>query len=202
MVITIIDYGIGNIGSLENIIRKAGGTSIVTSNPEDIKVAKKLILPGVGAFDNGMKNLNNLNLIEILNKKVLKEKIPILGVCLGIQLFTKSSEEGILPGLGWIDARTVKFNFSNKNLKIPHMGWNSVNIKKESKLFKGLINPEFYFVHSYHLVCNDEKDILATTNYGYDFISSIQKNNIFGLQFHPEKSLKSGLKIIENFIGL
>jgi len=202
MVITIIDYGIGNIGSLENIIRKAGGTSIVTSNPEDIKVAKKLILPGVGAFDNGMKNLNNLNLIEILNKKVLEEKIPILGVCLGIQLFTKSSEEGILPGLGWIDARTVKFNFSNKNLKIPHMGWNSVNIKKESKLFKGLINPEFYFVHSYHLVCNDEKDILATTNYGYDFISSIQKNNIFGLQFHPEKSLKSGLKIIENFIGL
>ena len=202
MVITIIDYGIGNIGSLENMIRKAGGTSIVTSNPEDIKVAKKLILPGVGAFDNGMKNLNNLNLIEILNKKVLEEKIPILGVCLGIQLFTKSSEEGILPGLGWIDARTVKFNFSNKNLKIPHMGWNSVNIKKESKLFKGLINPEFYFVHSYHLVCNDEKDILATTNYGYDFISSIQKNNIFGLQFHPEKSLKSGLKIIENFIGL
>ena len=192
----------GNIGSLENMIKKAGGESIVTSDIKEIEKATKLLLPGVGAFDNGMKNLKELNLINILNEKVLKDKVPILGICLGMQLFTKSSEEGILLGLSWVDARTVKFGFENNNLKIPHMGWNSIDVKKESKLFNELINPEFYFVHSYHLVCNNEKDILATTNYGYDFISSIEKDNICGLQFHPEKSLKYGLKVIENFVKL
>jgi len=201
-VITIIDYGMGNIGSLENMIKKAGGESIVTSKIKDLEYATKLLLPGVGSFDNGMKNLKSLGFLEVLNQKVLKDKIPILGICLGMQLFTKSSEEGTLPGLGFIDAKTVKFNFSNNILKIPHMGWNSIDIKKDSKLFNGAVNPEFYFVHSYHLVCNNNKDVLTKTNYGYDFVSSIEKENIYGVQFHPEKSLKSGLKLIENFIKL
>jgi len=203
--IVIIDYDMGNIGSLQNMIKKAGGTSTISSNARDIENAEKLILPGVGAFDNGMKNLQKLGLIDVLNKKVVVEKTPILGVCLGMQLLTKSSEEGVLSGLGWLNAKTVKFRLigDSKKLKLPHMGWNTVIIRKESLLFNGMYeDARFYFVHSYHLVCEDESDILTTTNYGYDFVSAVEKGNIFGAQFHPEKSHKYGLKLIKNFLEL
>jgi glutamine amidotransferase len=203
--IVIIDYGMGNIGSLQNMIKKAGGTSTISSNARDIENAEKLILPGVGAFDNGMINLQKLGLIDVLNKKVVVEKTPILGVCLGMQLLTKSSEEGVLSGLGWLNAKTVKFKFTgdSKKLKLPHMGWNTITIRKESLLFNGMYeDARFYFVHSYHLVCEDESDILTTTNYGYDFVSAVEKGNIFGVQFHPEKSHKYGLKLIKNFLEL
>jgi glutamine amidotransferase len=200
--ITIIDIGMGNLGSIVNMLEKIKVKAVISSDENDIFKAEKLILPGVGSFDNAMKNLNDMHLISILNSRVNEDKIPILGICLGIQLFTKRSEEGVLPGLGWIDATTVKFNFSVENvqLKVPHMGWNTVNPKHDSSLFCGLLNESrFYFVHSYHIICNNTQDILSTTHYGYDFVSSIQSGNIYGTQFHPEKSHKFGMKVLQNF---
>jgi len=203
--IIIIDYGMGNLGSILNMLKKIGAEAIISSSPQDISRADKLILPGVGAFDAGLKNLDERGLIPVLQNLVIKKKIPILGICLGMQLMTKSSEEGSRPGFGWIDATTVRFKFGKEeqNLKIPHMGWNVIQWRKESVLFKDMPEePRFYFVHSYHAVCNDKEDILATTNYGYDFVSAFQKGNIIGVQFHPEKSHKFGMQVLRNFIGL
>ena len=197
--ITIIDYGMGNLGSIANMIKKVGHKSIITSDIEEIKKARKLILPGVGAFDNGMKHLKDSDLIEVLNKKVLIEKTPILGICLGMQLMTNSSEEGNINGLGWVDAQAKKF--VSDELKIPHMGWNIVKHKKTSKLFdENGTEKRFYFVHSYCVSCNNKDDILTTTPYGHDFISSFEKENIIGVQFHPEKSHKFGMNLIRNFV--
>ena len=153
--IVIIDYGMGNLGSIQNMLKKIGVKGIVSSNVSDIQKADKLILPGVGAFDNGMKNLKEMGLAETIIGKVQKDKIPILGICLGMQLFTKRSEEGRLPGFGWIDAETVRFKFGTNQtqLKIPHMGWNTINIKRESPLLSRMcFGDRFYFVHSYHVM--------------------------------------------------
>lgn len=204
--IVIINYDVGNLGSILNMLKKIGAEAIISSNQEDIKKADKLILPGVGSFNYGMEKLQQSGLIELLNRKVLNEKTPILGICLGLQLFTKKSEEGKLNGMGWIDAQTVKFQFNSeqKQLKIPHMGWNEVAVKKQSVLFKDMSFEEsrFYFVHSYYVQCNQEQDILTTTHYGYDFHSGVEKENIVGVQFHPEKSHKFGLKLLKNFVEL
>ena len=202
--IVIIDYNMGNIGSIANMIKKAGGVATLSSDPNQIEQAEKLILPGVGAFDVGMQNLAELGFIEILRKKAIEKRTPILGICLGMQLLTERSEEGVLPGLGLVNASTVRFRFdSNSNLRIPHMGWNSVTVRKESQLFHDMYpDPVFYFVHSYYVVCHSAEDVLSTTNYGYDFVSSLQKGNILGTQFHPEKSHKYGLKLIKNFVEL
>lgn len=200
--ITVIDYQTGNIGSIVKMIKKAGGEAVFSSDLEQIETAEKLILPGVGSFDIGMQKLTELGFVDVLKRRVIKDKIPILGICLGMQLLAERSEEGALPGLGFINGYVVKFRFNsiNANLRIPHMGWNSVNIKKESPLFYDMYeNPVFYFVHSYHVVCNNPEDVLSTTNYGYDFVSSLQRKNIFGTQFHPEKSHKYGLRLIKNF---
>lgn len=203
--IAIINYGMGNPGSIYNMLKKIGHEAIVTSNSEDVMKAGKLILPGVGAFDNGMNNLKTSGLFEVLNSKVLKDKTPILGICLGMQLFGLKSEEGKVAGLGWINAETVRFKFSEENsdLKIPHMGWNNVILKRDSEIYKDM--PEdsrFYFVHSYHFVCNDEKDVVAKTSHGYEFNSIVQKENIYGVQFHPEKSHKYGMKLLRNFVEI
>ena len=199
--IVVIDYNMGNTGSIVNMIKKAGGEAVISSEPEQIENAEKLILPGVGAFDAGMQNLAKLGFINILRKKVTEQKTPILGICLGLQLVTERSEEGILPGLGLVDASTVRFRFVSNSLRIPHMGWNSLVVRKESPLFYDMYpDSVFYFVHSYHVVCNNAEDILSTTNYGYDFVSSLQSGNIFGTQFHPEKSHKYGLKLMKNFV--
>jgi glutamine amidotransferase len=200
--VTIIDYKTGNIGSIQNMLKKIGETSVITSRKEEIADATKLILPGVGAFDTGMKNLKDLDLIDILNQKVLTDKIPVLGICLGFQLLSNRSEEGILPGLGWIDAETLRFKFVNTSeYKIPHIGWNFISIKKESRLFDGMY-PEarFYFVHSYYLSAFDPKDILASTFYESEFSSAVEKGNISGVQFHPEKSHKFGMRLLKNFV--
>ncbi|MCL6616689.1 MAG: imidazole glycerol phosphate synthase subunit HisH, partial [Anoxybacillus ayderensis] len=181
--IGIIDYGMGNLGSIFNMLNKIGVRAVISSNPLEIQKAEKLILPGVGAFDNAVKNLTELKIIPILNKKVLEEKTPILGICLGMQIFTRKSEEGHLPGLGWVDAETVKFNFEGmfRKLKLPHMGWNTVEIKNTESIFKDIDeNARFYFVHSYYVKCSNEEDILSTTDYGIKFVSSIKKDNIFG----------------------
>lgn len=201
--IAIIDYGLGNLGSMLNMLKKIGANALVSSDHDIISKADKIILPGVGSFDSGMRNLNERNLIPLLNKMILKEKIPILGICLGMQLLGKRSEEGQLPGLGWLDAETVRFNFQddNTNLKIPHMGWNQLTVKKAHPLFTDLEDTNrFYFVHSYHVVCANPDTVLASTSYGFDFASAIVKDNILGVQFHPEKSHKFGMRLLKNFV--
>jgi glutamine amidotransferase len=202
--LTIIDYKTGNIGSIRNMLKKIGEDSLITSNENDISKATKLILPGVGAFDTGMKNLKDLDLIDILNHKVLIDKVPVLGICLGMQLLSDKSEEGILPGLGWINAETRRFKFINTSeYKIPHMGWNFISFKKESRLFDGMFpDPRFYFVHSYFFKANDPSDILTSTRYEIEFTSAIEKDNVLGVQFHPEKSHKFGMKLLKNFVDL
>ena len=203
--IIIIDYGTGNIGSIQNMLKYIGVKSRITRDISDIEKADKLILSGVGAFDSGMKNINDAGLKPLLYKKVFGERVPILGICLGMQLFTKNSEEGKLPGLGWIEAETVRFKFNGQasRLKVPHMGWNLVNTKKPSVLFQDMYEePRFYFVHSYHVVLNNRKDLLCSTHYGYDFGSALECGNIYGVQFHPEKSHKFGIKLLRNFAEL
>lgn len=202
--IGIVDYGMGNLASLQNMIRKVGGEAVITSDPDVLSGADKLILPGVGAFDNAMKRLGAMGFIELLNMLVISRKKPVLCICLGCQLITKKSEEGLLPGFGWIDAETKRFSFPEESsLRIPHMGWNRAYPKKESRLFTGLNKDlRFYFVHSYHLVCNDQKDILSETVYGYNFVSAVERDNIFATQFHPEKSHKYGLALMKNFVEL
>ena len=196
----MVDYGMGNLGSVSNMLKKIGAENTVSSKTDDIEKADKLILPGVGAFDNAIKNIKQLGLWNVLNKAVIKNKTPVLGICLGTQLITKRSEEGTLPGLGWINAETIRFRFEGNSLKIPHMGWNTIEICKNDSLFKDLNkDARFYFVHSYHLVCKNEKDVLAKTDYGYDFVSMVKKGNIMGVQFHPEKSHKFGMQILKNF---
>jgi glutamine amidotransferase len=201
--IVIIDYGIGNLASVLNMFKKIGIKDVcISSDISIIEKADKLLLPGVGSFDAGMNNLEKSELIPVLNKKVLIEKTPILGICLGMQLLTQKSEEGLKQGLGWIDGETVKFNFNNNaHLKIPHMGWNYVNVKKENPLIDINEKKRFYFVHSYYVKCKEEQSI-GTTYYGFDFTCMINKENIFGAQFHPEKSLRFGMKFLENFVKL
>jgi len=197
----IVDYGAGNLRSMMNKLQRLGVPAVVSSKPAVIQKADKLILPGVGFFATGMANLKRYGLIEVLNQKVLVEKTPILGVCLGMQLFSQKSEEGNAAGLGWIDGEVKRFDFPKEKLKIPHIGWNDILVQKKSPLLSG-VDPkaQFYFVHSYHLVCQEQKDILAKTDYGYDFVSMVAHDNIFGTQFHPEKSHSAGIKIIQNFI--
>lgn len=192
----------GNLGSISNMLKKIGVQSAISSDPLVIEEAEKLILPGVGAFDLGMKNLSQRGLVEKLKSQVMERKKPILGLCLGMQLFTRSSEEGQLPGLGWLNAKTVRFTFSGPeaNLKIPHMGWNTLQIYRSHPLLNDLgPDARFYFDHSYHVLCNDNDNVLATTTYGYDFPSIVAQGNILGAQFHPEKSHKFGMKLLKNF---
>lgn len=200
--ITIIDYGMGNLGSIVNMLKKIGVPAQLSSDPAIIAQAKKLILPGVGAFDHGMKSLEERNLIDVLNEKVLHQKTPLLGLCLGVQLFARRSEEGQCEGLGWLDADVVQFKFDGASrLKVPHMGWNYIDTQQDDPLFKEM-NEEtrFYFVHGYHLQCDDPQDVLATTEYGYAFPSIVGHNNILGAQFHPEKSHKHGMQLFHNFV--
>lgn len=199
--ITIVDYGMGNLGSIFNMFKKIGVQSKITSDKNEIEKATKILLPGVGSFDAAMSKIKELDFQSLLNYKAIEEKIPILGICLGMQLLTNSSEEGILPGLCWIDAETLKFKFdANQNLKIPHMGWNMVQKNRSSKLIDDFEEEaRFYFVHSYYVKCKNDANSILKTNYGFTFDSVIQKDNIYGAQFHPEKSHKFGMKLFKNF---
>ncbi|MFN5443031.1 MAG: imidazole glycerol phosphate synthase subunit HisH [Crocinitomicaceae bacterium] len=202
--IVIVDYGMGNIGSLKNILKKIGHQAIISNDLRDIRNASKLILPGVGHFQEAMVNLQKLNLIETLNHKVLIEKTPILGICLGMQLMTSFSEEGNVHGLDWIKGNTTKFTFPNQpEIKIPHMGWNEIIPSKSHKINTDFEIPSrFYFVHSYFVSCEDKIDILHETDYHGIFTSAFNRENIYGVQYHPEKSHVFGLQLMKNFIEL
>jgi glutamine amidotransferase len=196
----IIDYNLGNPKSIKNMLGYLGVDSKITTDSNDILNASHLILPGVGHFRHGMEQLEKLGLIEVLKEAVMDYKKPILGICLGMQLLTEFSEEGNLDGLGFIDAQTKKFDLDDPKLKIPHMGWNTVKFNKESELTTEIRpNPRYYFVHSFYVECNAKDDVLCTTNYGQEFVSGFQRENIFGLQFHPEKSHKFGMELLANF---
>ena len=201
--ITILDYGMGNLGSIVNMFKRIGEAVMVSGDAEQIAGAEKLLLPGVGAFDAAMQRINAMDGIrEVLDRKVLIEQTPLLGICLGMQLLTHSSEEGKLPGLGYIPGQTVRFPAS-ASLKVPHMGWNLIQQVHPSPLIENLPeDPRFYFVHSYYVQVEEKAHCIATAHYGRDFDAVIQRDNVFGAQFHPEKSHKFGMKLLENFARL
>ena len=185
------------------MLKKGGTQCVVASDPMVIGEAEKLILPGVGAFDTGMKNLAERKLIEPLNRAVLERKAPVLGLCLGMQLMTKGSAEGSLAGLGWFDAETVRFRFQDPALKVPHMGWNTMRFTQESFLAERLdTDARFYFVHSFYVMCNRPSNVLGLTTYGHEFASGLVNDNMTGVQFHPEKSHRFGLQLLRNFAEL
>jgi glutamine amidotransferase len=202
--IAIINYGLGNLTSILNMHKRLGIEAMITADAGDLQRADKLILPGVGHFDKGMQNLNESGLIGLLNQLVLENKKPVLGICLGAQLMTRRSEEGAEKGLGWVHADTVRFHFNGGNaLKVPHMGWTDLQIEKQSPLWQNLpVEPRYYFVHTYHFRFEDEAAVTGNAVYGYKFACAFQENNIYGVQFHPEKSHKFGMKILENFAAL
>ncbi len=201
--ITIIDYGVGNLGSVYNMFKRIGVKSKITSDRAEIENATKLLLPGVGSFDYAMNKLNSSGIRKTLDAKVLEDKVPVLGICLGMQLLTHGSEEGTEKGLGWIEADTIKFIPTDNTVKVPHMGWNVVQPSTASELTRKLpLDSRFYFVHSYYVKVKSQANSILKTKYALEFDSAIQHDNIFGVQFHPEKSHKYGMKLFENFSKL
>lgn len=197
----IINYGLGNLGSIQNMLKVIGEKSIISSNPEELDKCDRYILPGVGAFDAGMKKLNETGLADYIKEKANKEKNPILGICLGMQLLGRKSEEGTLPGLGLIPFDNIRFRLDDIDLKVPHMGWDIVEFKQDNPLLSGLEGTQrYYFVHSYHAQCDSKENVLMTCAYGYEFAASVVKDNIMGVQFHPEKSHDFGMALLRNFV--
>ena len=198
--ITIVDYGMSNIGSLINMFRRIGADAVVTSRTEDIARARKILLPGVGAFDAAMKRIDELGLRDLLRRKALEDKVPFLGVCLGMQLLVNESEEGTVTGLGLIPGKAIRFP-RNAALKVPHMGWNRIEVAQETPLTTYLPpEPRFYFVHSYFVQAENPEDVMLRCTYGQSFDAGLCRNNIFGAQFHPEKSHKFGMALLKGFV--
>jgi glutamine amidotransferase len=198
--IAIVNYDMGNLGSIKNMIKKIGGESIITNDKAILEKADGLILPGVGSFDAGMINLKKYDLVDFLKNQALEKKKPMLGICLGMQLMTNYSEEGVEKGLGIIDATTIKF-LDHEKMKVPHMGWNFVDKQKNSLLLKDFAEPpRFYFVHSFYVKCNRNEDVLGVTTYGSEFDSAFEHENVFGVQYHPEKSHRFGMTLLKGFL--
>jgi len=203
--IGIIDYGAGNIGSIQNMIRRLGGESYVLHDAQALLAADKLVLPGVGNFDHGMQMLMDKNLVEPIKTFMNSKQRPLLGICLGAQLLTKNSEEGQLSGLGFFDAEVLHFSklANTENIRIPHMGWNFIHYEDDNHLLCNLPQqPRFYFVHSYFLHSNASSEVLCTANYKTMFAAGLHKNNVWAVQFHPEKSHKYGMQLFQNFLNL
>lgn len=200
--IAILDYGLGNLGSISNMLKVIGEKSKITNDVESIRKSDGIILPGVGAFDAGMSKLNESGLTDVIKEEADKGK-QILGICLGMQLLGNRSEEGSMPGLSLIPFECKKFNFVDKSLKIPHMGWDIVDFRKQHPLLEGLTGQQrYYFVHSYYAVCENSDNVLMTCDYGIEFACSVVKDNVMGVQFHPEKSHDFGLALLTNFVKI
>ena len=200
--ITIIDYGLGNIRAFANVYERLNIKTKLAHTADDLRDAAKIILPGVGSFDHAMNLLNNSGMRDELDKQVLINKVPVVGICLGMQIMAKSSDEGKLPGLGWFDAEVKLFDSKSIIFKTqyPHMGWNTIEPAKPSPILEKLdTGSRFYFLHSYYIVCNEQADVLTRTTYGITYASSVNKGNIFGIQFHPEKSHSNGVQLLKNF---
>lgn len=203
--IVILNYEMGNLGSILNMFKRLGFAAIISNDPAEIEKADRLILPGVGAFGQGMDNLNRLGLKPVLNQRVLEDRIPVLGICLGMQLMTRSSEEGEAQGLGWIDAKTTHFRRGaipvEASARLPHIGWNFVEPSKPHALLENVPDElRFYFVHTYRVECADPSDVLISAHYaGCDFTAGFARGNIAGMQCHPEKSHKFGMQVLRNF---
>lgn len=202
--IAIINYGMGNLHSVFKKLKQVGANPQLATTKNEIMSADKIVLPGVGHFEKAIENLKQLGIYDALNEAVLVKKTPILGICLGMQLMATESEEGNAKGFGWIDSSVKQFKIENKlKYKVPQTGWNTVNICKESRLLKGIENEsEFYFLHSYHYADTNPDDILTKTDFEYEFVSAVEKENIYGTQFHPEKSHLAGTQLFKNFIEL
>lgn len=203
--ITIIDYGSGNIRAIGNIYDTLKIDYKIAKSPEEVIGAERLFLPGVGAFDETISMLDKTGFREVLDFEVVHNKIPIIGICVGMQILAESSEEGKLPGLGYVKGKVRKMDASllNQKPKLPHLGWNSIEIKRQSAMFKNIDSElGFYFLHSYYFECEHEEDILTTTTYGKSFASAINHDNVYGIQFHPEKSHHNGINLLHNFATL
>jgi imidazole glycerol-phosphate synthase subunit HisH len=200
--IAVIDYGMGNSGSILSILRRIGAEGVLSADTAVIRRADRIVLPGVGAFDEGMTRLHRLGLVPVLEDRVLRGGVPLLGICLGMQLLAEGSEEGSCAGLGWIPGRTIRFSLPEP-LRIPHMGWNVLRPRRSHPILDGMEeDARFYFVHSYHLECTDPAAVLATTDYGIEFVSAVVRGSAVGLQCHPEKSLRWGMQVFRRFCDL
>jgi imidazole glycerol-phosphate synthase subunit HisH len=200
--IAVLDYGMGNVGSIINMLKKIGADALLAKNPEDIIKSDKIILPGVGSFDSGMNKLKKSGMYEEIKNQALIEKKPILGICLGMQMLGRKSAEGVEEGLGFIPFDNIRFDFNGrKEIKIPHMGWDVTKTNlKDDPIVKDLDSfQRYYFVHSFHAVCDNNENILMTCDYGYEFAAAVKNGNIYGFQFHPEKSHRFGMALLENF---
>ena len=197
----IIDYGVGNLTSIRNMLNKAGADAVISNREQDILHASKILLPGMGHFDNCMEKLNASGLRPAIEQKALTERIPVLGICVGLQMYMESSEEGVQPGLGWIPGKTIRFRQEHmgSDQKIPNMGWLEIKEEKPSKLAAQLEDARFYFAHSFHVEVSNPADKLITASYGYPFTAGIEKDNLVGVQFHPEKSHRFGMQLLKNF---
>ena len=202
--VAIVDYGMGNVDSVARAVQECGAKAVVTADRDELESADSLILPGVGAFKDGMKHLRDRGLPDLLREQAINKRIPFLGICLGMQLMAKRGiESGDTEGLGWLDAVVVRLKSKGPDERIPHIGWNEVHPSRPSPLFTDIPNgKDFYFVHSYHLACKDKPAVLADTPYCGGFISAVAKDNLFGVQFHPEKSQKPGFQLLKNFLSL
>jgi imidazole glycerol-phosphate synthase subunit HisH len=200
--IAILNYGVGNIMSIANILKKKGIPAVLTQDVQVINAAERIILPGVGSFDHCIQQLRNAPFYEYLHQWVFEDKKPVLGICVGMQMLFNSSEEGIEPGLGWINGQVVRLDASIPDIKIPHMGWNQVASTHQSVLFEHLEHPKYYFVHSYYAQPTDESDVAGTAEYGTRFTVAVRRDNIYGVQFHPEKSHRYGMQLLTNFANL
>lgn len=204
--ISIINYGLGNIGAFANVYKRLSIPVQIVNTPDQLERAERIILPGVGAFDHAMDKLNRSGLRERLNQKVTVDKVPVIGICVGMQMLAHRSDEGKLPGLGWVDAEVLRFDeakLSGQQTRVPHMGWNDVNPIRSHPILTNLEHDaRFYFLHSYYFKCNDPSDGLTRTDYGGEFVSAVQADNVFGVQFHPEKSLHYGIQLLKNFATL
>ncbi len=198
----IIDYGVGNVGSVLNVLKRIGADAAISGQAEDIASASHLILPGIGAFDNGVRRLRASGLVPLLRDRVIEDGVPLLGICLGMQLLMHRSEEGVEPGLGWIDGDVIHFRQVEgaKRLRVPFIGWSTIEHRHPGRLLEGIPGAaQFYFVHSYHVRCEDGI-VAAETDYGYQFVSAIEQGNMVGVQFHPEKSQRAGMALLRNFL--